>query len=34
MRKHGIPDDVINELAEGYRLNEDIWLSRGVNWPN
>ena len=34
MRNRGIPTEVINRFADGYSLNDDIWLSTGSNWPN
>ncbi len=34
MRKHGIPDDAIKKFAEGYALEDDLWLSEYNNWPS
>ena len=34
MRRYGISADIINKFSEGFSLENDIWLSKGSNWPN
>jgi len=34
MRSYGISGRAIKEYVDNFSLSDDVWLSRGSNWPN